>query len=102
MGGASGVPPAQAARGASPGPCPFPCRIPQAPGARQEEAGAETADVQGQVRGGIRPPSLGIVLTPRRVVGVSAQDAVAALSITFWALLHSVPTSWAIMIAAAP
>src|SRR5205823_11625762 len=39
------------------------------------------------------------VLTPRRVVGVSAQDA--ALSITFWALLHSVPTSLAITIAAA-
>src|SRR5439155_19378280 len=51
-------PPLKPPKGRSPGPSPFPCRIPQAPGARREEGGADTADVQGQVRGGIRPPPL--------------------------------------------
>src|SRR6266481_4646434 len=99
MGGASGLPPAQAATGAFARPMSIPCRIPQAPGARQEGGAGHDGRRAGPSEGGHPAPLSRSVLTPRRLVGVSAQDA--ALSITFWALLHSVPTSLAITIAAA-
>src|SRR3989442_6160794 len=98
MGGASGPPRSSRHGGVRQAHVHSPAESLTRLGLVKRKARATTADAQGQVRG--HPaPSLGRVLTPRRVVGVSAQDA--ALSITFWALLHSVPTSLAITIAAA-
>src|SRR5882724_4990219 len=101
MGGASGVPPAQATRGAFAGPMSIP--PPHLSGGWGPSRGRRGQDGRcaGPSEGGHPAPLSWAVLPTRRVVGVSAQDAVAALSIIFWALLHSVPTSTAITIAAA-
>src|SRR5439155_12677981 len=90
--GARRDPPAQAATGAFARPLSIPLPNPS-------RAWGSSRGRRGPRRPTCRANLSRSVLTLRRVVGVSAQDA--ALSITFWALLHSVPTSLAITIAAA-
>src|SRR6266446_5598246 len=97
MGGASGLPPRSSRHGGvRQAHVHSPAESLRRVGLVKRKARATTADVQGQVRG--PPLSVGSHAPTRG--RVSAQDA--ALSITFWALLHGVPTSLAITIAAAP